>query len=475
MIKPDFSLVVPENLGKVHFVGIGGSGMSGIAHMFLDRGIEVSGSDRDEGSYLDRLRDRGVTITVGHNAANVGDADTLVVTSALWQNNPEYVYALEHNIPVLHRSQALVWLTRGQRLVTVAGAHGKTTSTGMIVTALRGLQQSPSFVNGGVLKELGASSAIGAGELFVIEADESDGSFQLYDTAVALITNVDPAHLDHYGSDERFIDAFVEFAQRAREFIVASSDDQPTLTVLSRLVDKKVITFGEAADADVRVHDILTDGPVSFSISYAGAEYSAALTVPGRHNAINAAGAFATLVGLGFDPAESLEQIATFGGTKRRFELKGVVRGVQVYDDYAHEPLEAAAAVAGARTVVGSGRVIAVHQPHLFSRTQLRSAEFARYYERLADYTIVVKLDPAREDPVEGVTGRLVWDGFEDKSRVAYKPNWDDAAAEVARVARAGDIVMTLSCGDVYKLIPQLIEALDATQESGDELASLPV
>ena len=475
MIKPDLSVVVPEGLGRVHFVGIGGSGMSGIAHMFLDRGITVSGSDRDETPYMQSLRDRGATVVVGHKAENVGDADTLVVTSALWQDNPEYVLAQERGLTVLHRSQALVWLTRSERLVTVAGAHGKTTSTGMLVTALRGLQQSPSFVNGGVIKALGASSSTGSGELFVIEADESDGSFQLYNTAVALITNVDPAHLDHYGSDEKFIDAFVEFCQKAREFIVASSDDAPTQRVLARLVDKKVITFGEADDSDVRITDITTNAAVGFTLHYRGEDYVGRLDVPGRHNAINAAGAFATLVGLGFDPREVLEQLATFGGTKRRFELKGVVRGVKVYDDYAHEPLEAAAAVAGARTVVESGRVIAVHQPHLYSRTMLRSAEFASYYERLADYTIVVKIDGAREDPVEGITGELVWQGFSDKSKVAYMPEWDDAAREVARVARAGDIVMTLSCGDIYKIVPKLIEALESSEESGDDLVSQSV
>jgi UDP-N-acetylmuramate--alanine ligase len=474
VIKPDLTVVVPATLGRVHFVGIGGSGMSGIAHMFLDRGIAVSGSDRDETPYMQSLRDRGATVVVGHDAANVGNADTIVFTSALWETNPEYLEAKARGLTLLHRSQALVWLTRGQRLVTVAGAHGKTTSTGMLVTALRGLQQSPSFVNGGIIKALGASSASGSGELFVIEADESDGSFQLYDTSAALITNVDPAHLDHYGTPENFIDAFIEFCQKAPEFVVASSDDKPTQRVLERLVDKRVITFGVAEHADVRITDIDSEAKVGFTLHYRGVAYRARLDVPGAHNAINAAGAFATLVELGFDPAESLEQLGTFGGTKRRFELKGEARGVRVYDDYAHEPLEAAAAVSGARTVVGSGRVIAVHQPHLYSRTKLRSAEFAGYYEKLADYTIVVKVDGAREDPVEGVTGELVWNGFTDKSRVAYKPDWDDAAREVARVARAGDIVMTLSCGDVYKLVPQLLEALETTAESGDELASVP-
>jgi UDP-N-acetylmuramate--alanine ligase len=472
------SLEVPDELGSVHFVGIGGSGMSGIAHMFVDRGLTVSGSDRDESPYLPPLRERGVKVSVGHDAANVGNADTLVVTSALWQDNPEYVYALEHGLTVLHRSQALVWLTQHpepHKIVTIAGAHGKTTSAGMIITALRGLDEDPSFVNGGVIKELGVSSAVGAGELFVVEADESDGSFMLYDTAVALITNVDADHLDHYGSQENFEKAFVEFAQAARDLVVASSDDAGALKVTAALKNKRVITFGEAADADVRVHDIHTDSGVSFTLNWKGATYSAQLKVPGRHNAINAAGAFAVLMGLdaGYEPDRVLREIATFGGTKRRFELKGVVRGVSVYDDYAHNPTEAAAAVAGARTVVGEGRIIAVHQPHLYSRTQLMCGEFARVYESLADYTIVVKIDGAREDPVEGVTGELVSEKFKDPRRVAYKPDWDDAAAEVARVAKAGDIVMTLSCGDVYKLVPQLIESLQTSSESGAALSSV--
>jgi UDP-N-acetylmuramate--alanine ligase len=459
------SLVVPDELGRVHFVGLGGSGMSGIAHMFLDRGITVSGSDREDGPYLQALRDRGVTAYVGHDAAQAEGADTLVITTALWADNPEYLYAVANGIPVLHRSQALVWLTRNQRLVTVAGAHGKTTSTGMLVTGLNALEQSPSFVNGGVISSIGKSYGSGDGELFVIEADESDGSFQLYDPSVVLITNVDPAHLDHYGSDEKFIDAFVTFANGAREFVVASSDDEPTQRVLTRLGDKRVITFGEAESATVRLHNVSAAGPVSFLLNYEGVDYAASLNVPGHHNALNAAGAFATLVGLGFDPAASISALEAFGGTKRRFELKGVAGGVSVYDDYAHEPAEVAAALLAARSVVGDGRLIAVHQPHLYSRTQLRSPEFASLYEKYADFTIVLDVDGAREDPVEGVTGKLVWDNFTDKSLVAYRPDWADATAEVARQARPGDIVMTLSCGSVYKIIPQVLEAL---QESAD-------
>ena len=473
VIKPDSALVFPQDLGKVHFVGIGGSGMSGIAHMFMDRGITVSGSNKEEVPYLAKLRERGAKIFVGHDASHVGDADTLVVSTAIPEDNVERRWALDNGIRVLHRSEALALLTDGRRVVAIAGAHGKTTSTGMVVTGLRGLGQDPSFVSGGVLKELGASSGRGEGDLFVIEADESDGSFQRYDVAVALITSVDPTHLENY-TPKQYVDAFITFAQKVSDLVVASSDDEPTQLVLAQLADKRVITFGKADHADVRIHDIQAGRTVDFALTFGGTEYRATLTVPGEHNAINAAGAFATLVGLGFDPADSLKQISTFAGTKRRFERKGIARGVEVYDDYAHEPAEVVAAVTGARSVVGGGRVIAVHQPHLYSRTKLRSAEFAKHYEDLADYTIVLQVDGSREAYVEGVTGELVWDGFRDKSRVAYKPDWDDAVAEVARVARAGDIVMTLSCGTVYQIVPRLIEALQNSEESGDDLASLP-
>ncbi|HEY2556019.1 MAG TPA: Mur ligase domain-containing protein, partial [Diaminobutyricibacter sp.] len=342
MIKPDLTMTIPDELGALHFVGIGGSGMSGIARLFLEAGYTVTGSDVRDSSNVHALRDLGATITIGHDAANVGDADTLVVTGALWLDNPEYVLAREKGLPVLHRSQALAWLIHHKRLIAVAGAHGKTTSTGMIITGLLGIGEDPSFVNGGVIESLGVSSATGGGELFVVEADESDGSFLLYETAVALITNVDPDHLDHYGSLEAFEQAFVTFAQASSEFVVVSSDDPGAVHVTAKLTDKRIMTFGEAADADVRVHSIVTDGPVAFSLTYQGSEYSAQLRIPGRHNAINAAGAFAVLVGLGFDPAASLAAIATFGGTERRFELHGTVGGVSVYDDYAHHPTEVA-------------------------------------------------------------------------------------------------------------------------------------
>jgi UDP-N-acetylmuramate--alanine ligase len=463
-IKPDLTLALPEELGKLHFVGIGGSGMSGIARLFLEAGYTVTGSDVRHSANIDTLRALGATIAIGHDAANVGDADTLVVTGALWQDNPEYQLALSKGLPVLHRSQALAWLINRSRLVAVAGAHGKTTSTGMIITGLLGLGQDPSFVNGGVIASLGKSSQTGTGELFVVEADESDGSFLLYDTAVALITNVDPDHLDHYGSLEAFEDAFVTFAREADEFVVVSSDDPGAVHVTGRLreqaPEKRVITFGEAEDADVRVHSIVTDGPVSFSLRYRGEDYAARLRVPGRHNAINAGGAFAVLTGLGFEPAAALAAIAEFGGTERRFELHGTVAGVSVYDDYAHHPTEVAAALSAARTVVGDGRIIAVHQPHLYSRTRLFAKEFAETLETYADETVVLDVYGAREDPEPGVTGALVAERFEHPERVAFIADWQQAADHTARIAREGDFVITLGCGDVYRIVPQLLDSL---------------
>ncbi len=464
MIEPDLTLTVPENLGKVHFVGIGGSGMSGIARLFLGAGYTVTGSDARESANVLALRELGATIAIGHDAANVGNADTLVVTGALWKDNPEYVLALERGLPVLHRAQALAWLIRGHRLVSVAGAHGKTTSTGMIVTGLLGLGQDPSFVNGGVIESLGVSSASGSDDLFVVEADESDGSFLLYDTAVALITNVDPDHLDHYGSLEAFEEAFVTFASDASELVVISSDDPGAVSVTRKLKHRRVLTFGEDAAADVRVHSISTEGPVRFSVTWDGQEYSASLRVPGRHNAINAAGAFAVLAGLGFDPAAALEAVSAFGGTERRFELHGTVGGVSVYDDYAHHPTEVAAALSAARTVVGGGRIIAVHQPHLYSRTRLFAREFAETLEKYADETIVLDVFGAREDPEPGVTGAIVADKFADASRVAFVPDWQEAADHLASIAREGDFVVTLGCGDVYRIVPQLLDSLARTR-----------
>jgi UDP-N-acetylmuramate--alanine ligase len=459
MIKPDFSVPVPTDLGHVHFIGIGGSGMSGIARILIGMGHKVTGSDVRTSPNIVALEALGAKIAIGHDQANLGEANTVVVTSALWPTNPEYLLAKKRNLPVIHRSQALAYLASKKRLVSVAGAHGKTTSTGMIITALLGLKQDPSFVNGGVISSLGASSQNGDGELFVIEADESDGSFLHYDTSVALITNVDPDHLDHYGSIEAFHQVFADFANKAKELVVINSDDEGAKAV-TKLISKHILSFGEGELADVRVSDIAEKSRVSFSLGYKKQKLSATLTIAGRHNAINAAGAVATLIGLGFGFEESIREVEKFGGTERRFELHGDRRGVKVYDDFAHHPTEVAAALNGARAVVGEGKIITVFQPHLYSRTRLFAKEFADALEG-SDEVVLLDIYAAREDPEPGVTGELILNASSNKDKIHYVKNWSDASTVAASLAGTGDFIVTMGCGDVYKMVPEILEALE--------------
>ncbi len=457
MIAPDLTVPIPDEIRAVHFIGIGGSGVSGLARMFLQAGIPVSGSDRAESQNTRDLAELGATVFIGHDAANLGDVDTVVYTGAIWPENPEFLAAKERGLSVLHRSQALKYLIDGRRLVSVAGAHGKTTSAGMIVTALAGLGTDPSFVNGGVIQQFGASSRAGSDDLFVIEADESDGTFLIYDTSVALITNVDADHLDHYGTHEAFDDAFVTFADAAREAVVISADDEGARRVGARLRHERVITFGESADADLRIE---FDAEGAADLVWQGERVALRLAVPGRHNVVNAAGAVAVLVALGHEFAGAVRALEGFAGTVRRFELHGVRRGVSVYDDYAHHPTEVRAALEAARTVVGGGRVIALHQPHTYSRTKLMAGEFAHVLEEFADHSVVLDVYGAREDPIPGVTGELVERGFEDPAHVSYVPDWQAAAERAAEVAQDGDFIVTLGCGNVYQIIPQVLDAL---------------
>ncbi len=458
MIKPDFTQPVPADMGTVHFIGIGGSGMSGIALLLIGMGHKVTGSDLRESSNVLSLREAGAEIFIGHDASNLGTPDTVVVTSALWPTNPEYLLAKENGIPVIHRSQALAALASKKRLVAVAGAHGKTTSTGMIITALINLGQDPSFVNGGVINSVGASSSFGKGELFVIEADESDGSFLHYETAVSLITNVDPDHLDHYGSVEAFHKVFAEFANKSKEFVVINSDDAGAQKV-AKLITRPMITFGESPDAAVQVTNINQQAQVSFDLVYGSTTLSTKLKLAGRHNAVNAAGAVAILVGLGFDFSQAVAEVSKFEGTERRFELHGQARGVSVYDDFAHHPTEVAAALNGARAVVGSGKLITVFQPHLYSRTRLFAKEFAEVLAA-SDEVVLLDIYAAREDPEPGVTGELIYNQFEDKARIHYVPNWDAAPEVAAALAESGDFIVTMGCGDVYRMVPALLESL---------------
>ncbi|MBC7518274.1 MAG: UDP-N-acetylmuramate--L-alanine ligase [Microbacteriaceae bacterium] len=452
---------MPDAPRRVHFVGIGGAGMSGIAHLFVAAGFTVSGSDIRDTEVTSGLRAEGVLISIGHRAENVVGADTLVVTGAIAEDNPEFLAASAHNIPAVHRAVALAWLTSNRRLVAVAGAHGKTTSTGMIIEGLLALGASPSFVNGGVMRSLGASAAVGDDDLFVVEADESDGSFLLYDTAISLITNVDPDHLDHFRSAEAFEAAFISFANAATEFVAISSDDPGAVAITPRLSASRVVTFGFAPGADVRIHSVKAGATISFVVSWEGADYPMVLRVPGVHNALNAAGAFAVLTGLGFDPKNSSAAIATFDGTERRFELRGEVRGIRVYDDFAHHPTEIRAALSAARNSVGSGRLIPIFQPHLYSRTRMLAAEFAEVFESLADYTLVVPIYGARQDPEPGVSGELITSRFQDASRSGYFAEWEAAVSHAVAIARPGDFLIPMGGGDVHLIIPSLLAALE--------------
>lgn len=461
MIKPDYSQPIPERLGKVHFVGIGGSGMSGIARLMIGMGHTVSGSDVRESSNIASLRELGAEITIGHKEENLQDADTVVVTSALWPNNPEYLKAKSLGIPVLHRSALLAHLASKGNLIAVAGAHGKTTTTGMIITGLSRLGADPSFVNGGVIAEFGASSAFGKGEHFVIEADESDSSFLHYDTSVAVITNVDPDHLDHYGSLEAFQAEFAKFANAAKSMVVISADDAGARAVIKLLTHPEVITFGESQGASVHLTNVDASGPrVGFTLEYKQKAIDLQLTIPGAHNAHNAAAAVACLVGLGFDFVESAKAIQSFAGTERRFELHGERRGVKVYDDFAHHPTEVIAALKAARAVVGKGRLITVFQPHLFSRTRLFAQEFADAL-LLSDEAVVTDIYPAREDPEPGVTGEMISSRSKRSENVHYVPNWDDVPAAAAALAKPGDFIITMGCGDINRMVPSLLEALE--------------
>lgn len=461
MIKPDFSIKVPDQLGTVHFIGIGGSGMSGLARLCLGMGNGVTGSDLRDTDNVQKLRQLGAVVAIGHAAENLGSPDTVVVTSALWPTNPELVAAQLLNIPVIHRSQLLAKLASQGRLVAVAGAHGKTTSTGMIVTGLANMGADPSFVNGGVIQEYGESSNFGKGDFFVIEADESDSSFLHYQTEVALVTNVDPDHLDHFGSLEAFVAEFCKFAEAATGMVVISADDAGAKRVRQQLRHQNVLSFGESIGADFKITNLDASGTkVRFTLNHHGQSQNLELLLPGQHNASNAAGAIACLVGLGFDFDESCLAVASFQGTQRRFELHGERRGVRVYDDFAHHPTETIAAITAAKAVVGSGKLITVFQPHLYSRTRIFAQEFAEALE-LSDLVVVLDVYAAREDPEPGVTGALIADRFRDSSKVHYVPNWDDVPAVAAGLASSGDFIMTMGCGDIYRMVPDLLAALE--------------
>jgi len=460
MISPDFSIEVPHDLGKVHFIGIGGSGMSGLARLLAKSGHIVTGSDVRGSGNIDSLREMGVEIAIGHAAENIGNADTVIVTGALWETNPELLKAKQLGLPILHRAVLLSSIASSKRLIAVAGAHGKTTTTGMLITALRNLGADPSFVNGGVIVEYGLSSDYGSGELFVIEADESDGSFLNYDTDIAVITNVDADHLDHYGSDSAFFDAFDTFASNANEFAVINHSD-PGCQKLGVISNDKTMGFGYQ-NARVTISQVDASGPkVRFNLNHDGKDGFVELNIAGEHNAQNAAAAVTVLTGLGFGFEQGIQAVAQYQGAERRFELHGEQRGVRVYDDFAHHPTEVAAALRGARASNPHGKLITVFQPHLYSRTRIFQKEFAEVLS-LSDQVVITDVYAAREDPEPGVTGELIVKHFEASDKVHYVPDWDSVPAIASSLAESGDFIITMGCGDIYKMCPALLDSLES-------------
>ncbi len=467
----DFTAPVPslESLGAVHLIAIGGAGMSALARLLLERGARVSGSDEAASPVLEALRAAGATVYVGHDPAHLGAADTVVVSSAVRESNPELRAARERQLPVLHRAVALAAATGGQRVVAVAGANGKTTTTAMLAVALAECGLDPSFAIGGQLAGTDVSARIGEGESFIVEADESDRSFLVYRPHVAVATSVQPDHLDFYGTAEGVEQAYRDFVATIRPggSLVVSADDPGArrLGERARQGGLRTVTYGVAGDADVRVTEPVYLGlGSSATVLVGGSRHRLHLAVPGEHNLLNAAAALAAaLEGSQASPEEVIAGLGRFAGTRRRFEVKGRARGVSVVDDYAHNPAKVQAVVStAARMVDGSGRLVVVFQPHLFSRTRDAGAELGRALSR-ADVVVVMDVYGAREDPVPGVSGALVADAVRASCpacEVRFEPSWPAVAPLVASLTRPGDLVLTVGAGDVTRIGPQVLDLL---------------
>jgi UDP-N-acetylmuramate--alanine ligase len=460
------------HLGRVHFVGLGGAGMSGIARIMLARGIAVSGSDTMPSALLDELAALGASTHIGHAAGHLGSlgaGDTLVVSSAIRADNPELTEATRRGMRVLHRAAALASVMAGRRVIAVAGTHGKTTTTSMITTVLRECGADPGYVIGGILTETGLGAEDGAGLDFVAEADESDGSFLLLSPDVAIITNVEADHLDNYANLADIQAAFTTFGGQVSRIVLSCADDPGAEAVAARLDPARVRRYGESYHADYRLSDVKSLGmAISFAVSADHGPFGEILSqmtvgVPGHHNALNATAAFAAAVELGFAPPRVAAAIAGYRGARRRMELKGEGDGVRVLDSYAHHPTELAADLRAARDIAGDGQVIAIFQPHLFSRTRIFGGDFGTALG-LADEAIVLDVYAAREDPEPGVTGRLVADAVPG-GRAWFMPERERVADVVTQIARPGDVVLTMGAGDVTKLGPQLVQALRGRRE----------
>ena len=466
---------LPRNIGPVHFVGIGGIGMSGIAEVLVNLGYAVQGSDQAESANVKRLREKGVKIAIGHAAENLAGAEVVVISSAIKSDNPELVAARAQRLPVVRRAEMLAELMRLKSCVAIAGTHGKTTTTSMVAALLDAGGFDPTVINGGIINAYGTNARLGAGEWMVVEADESDGTFLKLPADIAIVTNVDPEHLDHFKTFEAVQDAFRAFVENVPfyGFSVMCTDHPVVQSLVGRIEDHRIVTYGENPQADVRLVDLTHAGGSSlFTIvlrERAGQSLheikNVALPMPGRHNALNAIAAVAVAHELGVGDDVIREALAKFGGVRRRFTRTGTWNGVIIIDDYGHHPVEIAAVLKAAREST-KGQVIAVVQPHRYTRLAALFEQFCTCFND-ADVVIVAPVYAAGEAPIEGVDRDALVQGLRTHGhrQVVALDSPEQLASLVAGMAEPGDYVVCLGAGSItqwaYALPGELAAAGD--------------
>jgi len=464
---------LPSELGPIHFIGIGGIGMSGIAEVLLNLGYKVQGSDASENANAKRLKERGATVFVGHMAEQIGDAAVVVVSSAIKRDNPELTAARFKRVPVVRRAEMLAELMRLKQCVAIAGTHGKTTTTSLVATLLDAAGLDPTVINGGIINAYGTNARRGAGDWMVVEADESDGTFLKLPADVAIVTNIDPEHLDHFKTFDAIKDAFFAFVENLPfyGFAVMCLDHPTVQELVGRIEDRRVITYGENPQADVRLLDVVADGGITrFNVlvrdrqtGHAAYIDELALPMPGHHNALNATAAIAVAHELGASIPTIRKAISGFGGVKRRFTQTGEWNGVTIFDDYGHHPVEISAVLRAARSAT-KGQVIAIVQPHRYTRLQSLFDAFARCFND-ADTVIVADVYPAGEAPIAGVDKEALAAAINAHGHrhALILPGPEDLARLVKDVAKPGDYVICLGAGNItqwaYALPEELVAA----------------
>jgi UDP-N-acetylmuramate--alanine ligase len=466
---------VGTDIGTIHFVGIGGIGMSGIAEVMHILGYKVQGSDVAESYVVEGLRKLGIPIAIGHRAENLGDAAVVVISTAIKKTNAEVAAAYERRIPVVRRAEMLAELMRLKLNVAVAGTHGKTTTTSMVAALLDAGGIDPTVINGGIINAYGSNARLGSSDWMVVEADESDGSFLRLDGTIAVVTNIDPEHLDHYGGFDQVKDAFVAFIENVPFYGAAllCVDHPEVQSIIPRLRDRRIVTYGFAAQADVRGDNVRPcPGGNLFDVSLrdrTGEVRTIAdveLPMPGRHNVQNALAAIGVAAELGIPDPVIQRGFAKFGGVKRRFTKVGEVDGVTVIDDYGHHPVEIAAVLSAARESA-QGRVIAVVQPHRYTRLRDLMTEFQGAFND-ADLVLVAPVYPAGEEPIEGVDNEALVEGLKQRGHLgaAVVTDADDVCRQLTHLAAPGDMVICLGAGDITKWAAGLADGISKARKA---------